>query len=149
MTQGEILFFAYCYAKSKLNSEFAAQREYGAKRFKELSELLEWLGMKSAQTEPLPCKIGDTLYITPCLVGEKSEEIKKVTVTNMQYYDVSHETQAEVSYENGVIGVVNETDFYQTHIVHFTIKEAQEAVERFNAQRGAENGASAVEHGGI
>ena len=91
--------------------------------------------MKSAQTEPLPCKIGDTLYITPCLVGEKSEKIEKVTVTNMQYYEVSHETQAEVSYENGVIGVVNETDFYQTHIVHFTIKEAQEAVERFNAQK--------------
>ena len=138
--------FAYLFARSKLKSEYDVQREYCTKRLAELSEQLEQLGMKSAHTEPLPCKIGDTLYITPCLVGEKSEEIKKVTVTNMQYYDVSHETQAEVSYGNGVIGVVNETDFYQTHIVHFTIKEAQEAVERFNAQKGAENGASAVEH---
>ena len=96
MTQGEILFFAYCYAKSKLNSEFAAQREYGAKRFKELSELLERLGMKSAQTEPLPCKIGDTLYITQCQVGEKSEENKKVTVTKMHNNDVSNKKQTEV-----------------------------------------------------
>lgn len=137
MTQGEILYFAYLFAKSKLNSEFAAQREYGAKRFKELSELLERLGMKSAQTEPLPCNVGDTLYLTSYEAADKTKIIEKVTVTAMRHYDDNHYTEAEVKYENGFTGFVDEVDFYTTYRAHFTLEEAQEAVERFNLKEKA------------
>ena len=137
MTQGEILYFAYLYAKSKLKSEYEMQREYCTKRFAELSEQLEQLGMKSAQTEPLPCKVGDTLYLTSYEAADKRKAIEKVTVTAMQHYEDNHYTQAEVKYENGFTGFVDEVDFYTTRRAHFTLEEATEAVERFNLKEKA------------
>ena len=128
MTQGEILYFAYLFAKSKLNSQFYMQSEYCAKRFKELSEQLEQLGMKSVQTEPLPCKVGDTLYIT-FLSNDKFKPIEKVTVTHMSYYEDSHDSEAEVKYENGLTGFIHAENFYSYYNAHFTLEEAQQAVE--------------------
>ena len=129
MTQGEILYFAYLFAKSKLNSEFDAHREYCTKRFRELSEQLEQLGMKSKHTEPLPCKVGDTLYIisTP---DDKFKPIEKVTVTYMRYFEDSHITEAEVKYENGFTGYISDANFYLYYNAFFTLDEAEQRIER-------------------
>lgn len=128
MTQGEILYFAYLFAKSKLNSRFYMQSEYCTKRFKELSEQLEQLGMKSKQTEPLPCKVGDTLYITS-VSDDKFKPIEKVTVTSMRYYEESQDTEAVVKYENGFTGFIHTENFYSYYNAHFTLEEAQQRVE--------------------
>ena len=142
MTYEEELCFAYRFAKHQLTNKYAGEswRKYYSYKLNEISEKLIQLGCMSRNTNPIPCKVGDTVYKTYLDRDDGKVYVKKATVMHISFFEDEQEPepQAELRFEDGWTCYIDSRDFVPPFSSSAAFLRKDEA-EKFAEERNSMN----------